>query len=328
MQKMYLLLRNNVQTGPFTIDELFQQQLKPGDLIWIEGKSTAWAHPSDFDLAFHHEEVKPEPAPQPTAAADDAMAGKMRTGNLVPEKDLEKRAEEIKRHVLESVQQPNYHKNNYPQQPMHERKTIYQDNHKIHFTYRKANKGFDPSHVVAGMLVVLLIVVGWYNGWSPINENKGTTSSVAIPGMQEMKTSVATPAAQTVHITSEQSNAAMAAPATDTVLTQAVAKTVKPKEKMAIAIKSPEKIDTQLPPAMLQQPAEEVAASVNNNQPQQTEEKAASIVVAAPKQEVATSEEEGKKKKFGQVIAGIFKKKKKDDSKQAGDEKDTTDNNN
>jgi len=44
MQKVYLLLRNNRQSGPFTIDELWQQQLRPDDMVWIEGKSTAWAY--------------------------------------------------------------------------------------------------------------------------------------------------------------------------------------------------------------------------------------------------------------------------------------------
>src|SRR6476661_6296156 len=47
--KCYLLLRNNVETGPFTITELAEQQLKTTDLVWIEGQSTLWKYPTELD---------------------------------------------------------------------------------------------------------------------------------------------------------------------------------------------------------------------------------------------------------------------------------------
>ena len=50
MQRVYLLLRNNQQTGPYTIGELLQQQLRPSDMIWIEGESTAWTYLSELEL--------------------------------------------------------------------------------------------------------------------------------------------------------------------------------------------------------------------------------------------------------------------------------------
>ena len=50
MERVYLLLRNNQQTGPFTIDELLQQQLRPSDMIWMEGKSAAWTYLSELEL--------------------------------------------------------------------------------------------------------------------------------------------------------------------------------------------------------------------------------------------------------------------------------------
>src|SRR5690349_8002261 len=49
MQKIYLLLRNNQQTGPHTIEELVQLGLQPKDLIWVEGKSAGWSYPSEVD---------------------------------------------------------------------------------------------------------------------------------------------------------------------------------------------------------------------------------------------------------------------------------------
>lgn len=45
----YLLLRDNKQTGPFVLDELRANGLKPYDLVWIEGKSAAWRYPSEVE---------------------------------------------------------------------------------------------------------------------------------------------------------------------------------------------------------------------------------------------------------------------------------------
>ncbi len=49
----YRLLRNNKESGPFSLDDLIELGLKPYDLVWIEGKSAAWRYPSEV------EELKP-----------------------------------------------------------------------------------------------------------------------------------------------------------------------------------------------------------------------------------------------------------------------------
>ena len=41
MHKVYLLLRNNRQTGPYSLDELLKLNLKPFDLVWVDGRSAA-----------------------------------------------------------------------------------------------------------------------------------------------------------------------------------------------------------------------------------------------------------------------------------------------
>jgi hypothetical protein len=48
MHKVYLLIRRNKQTGPYTLEELVQLGLQPFDLVWVEGKSAAWAYPSEI----------------------------------------------------------------------------------------------------------------------------------------------------------------------------------------------------------------------------------------------------------------------------------------
>jgi hypothetical protein len=50
MEKVYLVLRNNRESGPYTIGELLQQQLKPTDLVWIEGQSHSWSPVSSLKL--------------------------------------------------------------------------------------------------------------------------------------------------------------------------------------------------------------------------------------------------------------------------------------
>lgn len=44
----YLLLRDNKQTGPYSVEELITKRLKPYDLVWLDGKSAAWRYPSEI----------------------------------------------------------------------------------------------------------------------------------------------------------------------------------------------------------------------------------------------------------------------------------------
>src|SRR5580692_1624264 len=46
---MYLLLRDNKQSGPYSFDELKTKGLKAYDLVWVEGRSAAWRYPSEID---------------------------------------------------------------------------------------------------------------------------------------------------------------------------------------------------------------------------------------------------------------------------------------
>jgi hypothetical protein len=45
----YLLLRNNKQSGPYSLQQLVSFGLKPYDLVWVEGKSAAWRYPSEVN---------------------------------------------------------------------------------------------------------------------------------------------------------------------------------------------------------------------------------------------------------------------------------------
>ena len=47
--KMYLLLRNNVATGPYNIENLKKENLEKYDLIWVENESITWKYPSEIN---------------------------------------------------------------------------------------------------------------------------------------------------------------------------------------------------------------------------------------------------------------------------------------
>src|SRR5579862_7561213 len=44
----YLLLRDNKQIGPLSLEEITQKGFKAYDLVWVEGKSAAWRYPSEI----------------------------------------------------------------------------------------------------------------------------------------------------------------------------------------------------------------------------------------------------------------------------------------
>jgi hypothetical protein len=72
MEKIYVLLRQDKQTGPYSLAELIQFDLKPYDLIWIEGRSAGWYYPQE--IAALHPYLpflpqKPKPA-EPTPIAE------------------------------------------------------------------------------------------------------------------------------------------------------------------------------------------------------------------------------------------------------------------
>ena len=43
----YLLLRNNKESGPYSLEEIVRFGLKPYDLVWVNGKSAAWRYPGE-----------------------------------------------------------------------------------------------------------------------------------------------------------------------------------------------------------------------------------------------------------------------------------------
>lgn len=74
MDKIYKLLRNNQQTGPYTLGELAQLGLKPFDLVWADGHTAGWVHPYEVEALVPYLSVAEEEPVEavPTASATDA----------------------------------------------------------------------------------------------------------------------------------------------------------------------------------------------------------------------------------------------------------------
>ncbi len=75
MNKVYLLLRNNKQSGPHTLEELLKFGLKPLDLIWIEGKRFGSSYPSAINALTPYVSTAAETTvPQAAAKKSDSQA--------------------------------------------------------------------------------------------------------------------------------------------------------------------------------------------------------------------------------------------------------------
>ncbi|ANE52715.1 DUF4339 domain-containing protein [Flavisolibacter tropicus] len=49
MEKSYLLLHNNQQSGPFSLEELAGKALQAKDLVWVIGQSAGWRYPEEIE---------------------------------------------------------------------------------------------------------------------------------------------------------------------------------------------------------------------------------------------------------------------------------------
>jgi hypothetical protein len=83
MQKVYLLLRNNQQTGPHSFEDLLQLHLKPFDLIWVEGKSYGWRYPTEVEALKPYLETNPETA-QPEIPQNETQRAEATETTPVP----------------------------------------------------------------------------------------------------------------------------------------------------------------------------------------------------------------------------------------------------
>jgi len=310
MQRVYLLLRNNEELGPFTIGELLQQNLQSTDMLWIEGKSNAWAYLSELQL---------------TPFINDPIENKELTSSN-DTNEIERKAEELRKKVL-SYTPHHYYMPQASLQNENDSSTpsAYDD---IRFVdHRKERK----SNVVYEALVTIVVIVitagAIYEGRTVFNKNaaEGSVVTRIISGDEhKAKKNKITPIQNSVAFTK------------DTVTQVALAPKTKPKKKQtdsaafaqnksAIPIIPvvAEKENINLPTVTETQIVKENSKKTESTTPEQktVKEDAKQVVKSDNKstKQNADVQPVEKKKTLGDAIKSLFKKKKKDKTENNSD---------
>jgi hypothetical protein len=313
MQKVYLLLRNNQQTGPFSLDELLQFNLKPFDLIWIEGKSAGWYYPQELEavrpyLPFLQKE-KPaietvqSAVPKTEAAAPKKVFVSMPSGNVAKETVQRETLKplpivEEKKTILTNPvgAEPAELKTAYAKS-LNEVETDY-----MNWAYKKKAKK-KPVFSKSG-IVVLCCLAGALFAVRKI-ANKPKTEGVNTVSEQ---TTVATPASSVPEITSTQPGLAPQ----KTSLLSPVLKKERP-AKNALAVKHTETLNQ---PTRHQ--TKEIAAANDGGNDDYTPApvvKEEDKPVAEEKQKAATADA-APKKKLREKIYDLFHKKREESTEE------------
>lgn len=104
MSGKYLLLRDNKQSGPFTMDEIKVMGLKKYDLIWIDGKSAAWRYPCEVDeFKSFAPQVDEQPYDRFYKKPVQQEHLQLRKAEMVQQQTEEKPKEELKKSAIRPV---------------------------------------------------------------------------------------------------------------------------------------------------------------------------------------------------------------------------------
>jgi len=294
MSRVYLLLRNNRESGPFTINELLQQQLKPSDMLWIEGKSTAWAYLSELELG---------PVPQEAPISHDE-----KITSVLPPDEIERKAEELRKKFLSAKPQAVFNRKELVEKALLQPGEEETEEETIDFIDHRKEKHNILSELAMTVVVIALFAGGVYKGRSLFAEKQDKSGLVVtkmVSGDSHTANKVlaipveTSPAPATDTLVQQQDSAAMAI--AKPVIKDPVKKAV-PKSLVTVAIPdsnleahtSPDKPKEDITPPVSQETV------ITDNKDQNAESKADSAA-SAPVE---------KKKGF---LKGLFLKKKKDE---------------
>jgi hypothetical protein len=343
MEKVYWLLRNNNECGPYTIGELLQQQLTSSDLIWVEGISSAWCYPSEIEELFPEgSRRKNDLNTSPDSSGvfrsekrdkDNEQKGRISPDirkRLPPDKEIEWRAEELRKRAL------SYKPSHQPgtkipiKHPDRSYSSSYletiesMDREPISFIYHKEKKNSYLPEII-GMLL-LILAFAWYGGLSPFNQKSNIIEPAAIQviaSKNHNKRNITTNTQQYIPGSIPEVAPAVTNMNSDSLLIASLTNTVKekPKEKpvkKTIVTAQPviplSLIETDIKP---QQKDDLIAPAPPVEKALKDQDKNAMAVATVTEDPAPEATE--KKKSFGQVLKGLFKKKKKEEEKLNAD---------
>lgn len=293
MQRVYLLLRKNHQTGPYTIDELLQQQLLATDLIWVQGTSQAWSFPWEvpelkgFLQNSHSPESVQMPAPPASSSADE----------------LEQKAEELRQRVLSSP--PKYSMRKLPvEDELSVEALRVMAQQRIEFVDHRKKESL-VFEWISGVMVMLIVAAGVYSGGKFFTAQ---TSQNQPPALVTKSVSIDNHAAKVIAVPVLPPVAVMHEKIVkDTALSPAQEKPLiplRPKRRLTTAALPATAIERVVPAhtkddtsSSVETPAEELKAGITEPEPR-----------------AIVTEEPAEKKKSG-FFRGLFRKKKKEGEK-------------
>ncbi|MBA2746993.1 MAG: DUF4339 domain-containing protein [Flavisolibacter sp.] len=178
MQKIYLLLRNNEQSGPHTLEDLINLELQPKDLIWVEGRSAGWAYPAEIPslIPFLPKQLKqtslPEPLQSKTAEVRQHVfvsCPKNDGTQAAATTNLEDKAAAIRTRALQSQASGTKAVEIKYSKTLEEVETNYT---KWAFQNRKKKKILKAKHLMIASILIIGSVSGWMLAKQIFNESK------------------------------------------------------------------------------------------------------------------------------------------------------------
>jgi hypothetical protein len=311
MQKLFLLLRSNRQSGPHTLDELVKMNLKPADLVWVEGKSHAWSYPHEVEELKHL--FANAPAPQKPAVAAPVTPAKATVPKIfvsLPRKEspkeetplsIEERADALRRRVEQfSHSEETPELNTLYSRSLEEVGENYGEWLTTQHKRKKSKNG--ERLLVPSLLIAAVLAGGWWVGRFVFNSQTFTLSqqSAMIPPPQKtVKRTTQPSTVAAAEITTTAENVPLVV---DSLLS--LPQTAAKKEKQKPQVKK----DTIVPAAE----GNAVAATPVASEPLPEQQKSGEEETQVVKTEEASAAKDPEKKKgLGKFFSGLFGKKKK-----------------
>lgn len=323
-----MLLRNNIEAGPFGLEDLLKQNLQSSDLIWVEGESTLWQEPSKFE-EFKLEIQKPaEPKVISKFCATSAA-----TVPIVPNHYLEQGARKISlgqnreaaahpRTQNENINRRSevaYERNGLSAHqeasnsislstPFKEEK----DARVELFIHKKRRNYVNLPELLAAGLVTAFVASGLYGGWTIINkkeESDFVTTAIPVQKFELPATEYPKPATVKNEVLPIEDSTQKINQSGFSQNAGPKKKTPKPKATLVAVNKkdSTKKQDTLI----------EIAPVLSGEESVKAEPEPEKIEVV--------QEPEPQKKTLGQSIKNLFKKKKNKNAADTADDKNEKD---
>lgn len=188
--KYFLLLRNNKQSGPYSINEITALNLLSTDLIWIEGISSCWKYPQEL-TEFSNLTIidkKTTPAYRTTTTSTEDVSHS-RVFVSLPQSTTKVHSE------VKSTSRKT--ENEYVEfevkyvKPLDEIKEMYVENLQKRNTWQNSSFNFSTFAVPVGMFAVLIfsafVIKEIIENFDDDYVNTTETTSIAIPYDQQNK---------------------------------------------------------------------------------------------------------------------------------------------